>query len=152
MFLFSFDANSFFVRKNPWGAVRAFHEGFSPTERRGPARLVIKTVNLDRHPREPGRLAAAVAQVNGILIEDDLPRDDMHALISLCDVYVSLHRSEGFGLGMAEAMYLGRPVIATAYSGNMDFTTETNSCLVGYRLRAIDIAENEYDAGIARPL
>jgi glycosyltransferase involved in cell wall biosynthesis len=51
---------------------------------------------------------------------------------------------------MAEAMYLGRPIIATAYSGNMDFTTGTNSCLVGYRLRAIDSAENEYDAGIAR--
>ncbi len=150
VFLFSFDANSFLVRKNPWGAVRAFHEAFSPRERRGPARLVIKTVNLDRHPQERARLTAAVAQVDGILIEDDLPRADMHALISLCDVYVSLHRSEGFGLGMAEAMYLGRPVIATAYSGNMDFTTSINSCLVGYRLRAIDLAENEHDVGLAR--
>jgi glycosyltransferase involved in cell wall biosynthesis len=150
VFLFSLDANSFFARKNPWGTIRAFHEAFGPRERRGSARLVIKTVNLDRHPRERARLVATLAQVDGILIEDDLPRDDMHALISLCDVYVSLHRSEGFGLGMAEAMYLGRPVIATAYSGNMDFTTETNSCLIGYRLRAIDAAENEYDPGLAR--
>jgi glycosyltransferase involved in cell wall biosynthesis len=150
IFLYSFDANSFFARKNPWGAINAFHKAFSPQERRSSAQLVIKTVNLDRHPRERARLSAAVAHVGGMLVEDDLPQGDMHALISLSDVYVSLHRSEGFGLGMAEAMHLGRPVIATAYSGNMDFTTHANSCLVGYRLRAIDGAENDYEEGISR--
>jgi glycosyltransferase involved in cell wall biosynthesis len=150
VFLFSFDANSFRLRKNPWGTIGAFQRAFGPRERRGPARLVIKSMNLDRHPKERDRLSAAVKQVGGILIEDDLPQDEMHALTSLCDVYVSLHRSEGFGLGMAEAMYLRRPVIATAYSGNMDFTKPTNSCLVGYRLRPIDRAEHGYDAGAAR--
>jgi glycosyltransferase involved in cell wall biosynthesis len=149
LYLFSFDASSFLARKNPWGVVRAFHEAFGPQERRGPVRLVVKTVNLGRFPEARARLAARIAQVGGLLIEDDLAAADMHALISLCDVYVSLHRSEGFGLGMAEAMYFGRPVIATAYSGNMDFTRQSNSCLVGYKLRPIDPVENSYDPGIA---
>src|SRR5262249_14120959 len=50
------------------------------------------------------------------------------------DCLVSLHRSEGFGRFLAEAMWLGRPVIATAYSGNVDFMTSDVSCLVNYRL------------------
>ena len=62
----------------------------------------------------------------------------MNALLASIDVYTSLHRAEGFGLGIAEAMSLGKPVIATAYSGNMDYTTRTNSCLVGYQLRPIE--------------
>ena len=59
---------------------------------------------------------------------------DNSSLIALCDCYVSLHRAEGFGLGPAEAMWLGKPVIATGYSGNLDFMTPTNSLLVDYRL------------------
>jgi glycosyltransferase involved in cell wall biosynthesis len=57
-------------------------------------------------------------------------------------VYVSLHRSEGFGLGLAEAMYVGTPVIATAYSGNMDFTAPDNSCLVGYSMRSVSALDH----------
>jgi glycosyltransferase involved in cell wall biosynthesis len=66
----------------------------------------------------------------------------MNALLSSIDVYVSLHRAEGFGLGIAEAMSLGKPAIATAYSGNLDFTDSTNSCLVGYQLRPIETADH----------
>ena len=149
VFLFSFDANSFFARKNPWGVLQAFGDAFRPDERAGAARLVIKAMNLGYHPQGRDRLASAVSALGGLLVEDDLRQGEMHALIGLSDVYVSLHRSEGFGLGLAEAMYLGRPVVATAYSGNMDFTRQTNSCLVGYRLRPIDAAENAYDEGIA---
>ena len=69
----------------------------------------------------------------------------MNALLGSIDVYASLHRAEGFGLGIAEAMSLGKPVIVTAYSGNMDYTTRTNSCLVGYHLRPIE----ESDLGMS---
>ncbi|MGC9962926.1 MAG: glycosyltransferase family 4 protein [Acidimicrobiales bacterium] len=149
LFLYSFDANSTLARKNPWGAIRAFRRAFGAAERRGPARLVIKSINLGRMPLAQAELIREIRSADGILIDEDLSTDDMHALISLCDVYVSLHRSEGFGLGMAEAMYLGKPVIATAFSGNMDYMTEMNSCLVGYRLREIDVAEHRYFAGMA---
>jgi glycosyltransferase involved in cell wall biosynthesis len=81
-------------------------------------------------------------RVNGILIDEELPRAGMNALLGSIDVYASLHRAEGFGLGIAEAMFLGKPVIATAYSGNTDFTTRANSCLVGHNLRPIDESDH----------
>ncbi|MGH9582417.1 MAG: glycosyltransferase, partial [Bryobacteraceae bacterium] len=71
-----------------------------------------------------------------------LRRPELHELIAACDSFVSLHRSEGFGLGIAEAMYLGKPVIATNYSGNVDFTKQDNSCLVDYRL--VPVKPGEY--------
>ncbi|MGH9655742.1 MAG: glycosyltransferase, partial [Bryobacteraceae bacterium] len=69
-------------------------------------------------------------------------RPELHELMAACDSFVSLHRSEGFGLGIAEAMYLAKPVIATNYSGNVDFTKPDNSCLVDYRL--VPVQEGEY--------
>ena len=72
----------------------------------------------------------------------------MSSLIACCDVYVSLHRSEGFGLGIAEAMLAGRPAVATAYSGNLDFMTYQNSCLVGYRLTDVTTAEIHFNPGM----
>jgi glycosyltransferase involved in cell wall biosynthesis len=71
------------------------------------------------------------------MINERLSKPEMNSLTSLCDCYVSLHRSEGFGLGMAEAMFLGKPVIATAYSGNMTFMNDRNAFLVGYDLRQV---------------
>jgi glycosyltransferase involved in cell wall biosynthesis len=81
------------------------------------------------------REAAKAAGV--ILIDADLSRQQMYGLLSVCDCYVSLHRAEGFGLGIAESMALGKPVIATAHSGNMDFMTPANSFGVNYTLRPI---------------
>jgi glycosyltransferase involved in cell wall biosynthesis len=72
----------------------------------------------------------------------ELTREGMNALLSSIDVYVSLHRAEGFGLGIAEAMFLGKPAVVTAYSGNLDFTDSTNSCLVGYQLRPIEAMDH----------
>ena len=66
------------------------------------------------------------------LIDQNLDRGDLLALMNAADAYVSLHRSEGFGLTMAEAMLLGKPTIATAYSGNLDFMTPANSYLVRF--------------------
>ena len=142
LFCFNFDANSSDGRKNPWGVIRAFALAFTEQERCGRARIVMKTQNLATHPELRSALETSLDRVNGILIDEELPRDRMNALLSSIDVYVSLHRGEGFGLGIAEAMVLGKPVIVTAYSGNMDYTTRTNSCLVGYTLRPIDESDH----------
>jgi len=76
-----------------------------------------------------------------------MSRDELFGLQSVVDSYVSLHRSEGFGLGLAESMSLGKPVIGTAYSGNMEFMDASNSCLVGYRLVDVQTGEYPYPAG-----
>ena len=79
---------------------------------------------------------------------DVLPRDEIDALVQLCDCYVSLHRSEGFGLTMGEAMSHGKPVIATGYSGNMDFMTAANSLIVRHRLIELDRDHGPYRRGM----
>jgi glycosyltransferase involved in cell wall biosynthesis len=76
-----------------------------------------------------------------------LPRARVNGLLSACDAVVSLHRSEGFGLILAEAMFLGKPVIATGWSGNMDFMTSENSCLVAYELVMLDRTYGPYRTG-----
>lgn len=149
LFLFSFDVNSSPARKNPWGVVQAFRRAFESSHRGGAVRLVVKVSNLDSLHPIGDALAGAVADVGGILIDDELTGSEMNTLIGLCDVYVSLHRSEGFGMGMAEAMALGQPVIATAYSGNMDFMTATNSCLVGFHLRPIEARDHVHHPAAA---
>ncbi len=74
------------------------------------------------------------------IIDEKLSHTDIMSLLASIDVYVSLHRSEGLGLGLMESMHLGKPVIATRWSGNLDFMVDDNSCLVGYRLIPIDQA------------
>jgi glycosyltransferase involved in cell wall biosynthesis len=150
LFLFHFDATSTPARKNPWAVLRAFGRAFEPSERQDKARLVIKTLNLRRLPELHERLTREIAAVDGILIDENLSRSAMDALISVCDVYASLHRSEGFGMGMAEAMLLGLPVVATGYSGNMEFMTQANSCLTGYRLRPVDEVDLAHHPGLER--
>jgi len=131
-FLFVFDYRSVFSRKNPLGVVEAFSRAFEPGA--GPA-LVIKSICGDEFPAQREQLARAVRDRPDIhLIEDTVAPEVKNAMIASCDCYVSLHRSEGLGLTMAEAMYFGRPVIATGYSGNLDFMTEKNSFLVPYEL------------------
>lgn len=131
-FLFVFDYRSVFKRKNPLGLVEAFSKAFAPDE--GPS-LLIKSIGGDEYPAERRALAAAVADRADIhLIEETVSKEMKDAMIAGCDCYVSLHRSEGLGLTMGEAMYFGRPVIATAYSGNLDFMTEENSFLVPHAM------------------
>jgi glycosyltransferase involved in cell wall biosynthesis len=144
-FLFNFDANSTFARKNPWGVIEAFRKAFTHAERTRDVQLVIKSINLDLHSEGRDRLRQEVDSVNGLLLDIDMSRYQMMNLLNCCDSYVSLHRAEGFGLGMAEAMYLGRPVIATGYSGNTDFTKLSNSCQVGYSLREITVEELRFN-------
>ena len=130
MFLFVFDSASGFERKNPVGLVRAFRQAFAPGE--GPL-LVVKSVKGDVRPDNRERLRyEAGDRPDILLLEDYLSPGDKNALMASCDCYVSLHRSEGFGLTMAEAMALGKPTIATGYSGNLEFMTPENSYLVGF--------------------
>jgi glycosyltransferase involved in cell wall biosynthesis len=132
VFLASFDFNSWIVRKNPHGVVEAFLRAFSAgTE---PVHLLLKTSNGFRYPTQLRALLAATAADPRILVRDDIiERAHMTALHRCCDAYVSMHRAEGFGLGLAEAMALGKPVIATNWSGNLDFMSSDVACMVDYR-------------------
>jgi glycosyltransferase involved in cell wall biosynthesis len=150
VFLFHFDANSGFARKNPLGVIEAFRRAFSAGQRAHSVSLVIKTMNLWRWPAAEVELRAQLADVGGLLIDEDLAEEDMAVLMASCDAYVSLHRSEGFGLGMAEAMALGKPVIATHYSGNADFIRPTNSCPVRFLLRPLTADDLAWNPGSER--
>ena len=122
--LFAFDMQSEMERKNPLGLVRAFRSAFRPGDK---ARLVLKVTSARERLPEMRRLADATSDLPVTLMETALDRDSMSDLMRTCDVYASLHRSEGFGLTLAEAMSLGRPVVATHYSGNLDFMSPWNS-------------------------
>ena len=138
LFLSSFDAGSVVERKNPLGAVRAFRRAFAKGSEK--VVLVLKTRNtgnlssdLDRD--HWGHVTEIAAQDDRIRILDQtMTTGELHALHLVCDSYVSLHRSEGFGYGPAEAMALGKPVIATGYSGVVDFCTFETALLVDYAL------------------
>lgn len=126
-FLFSFDFYSVFKRKNPLGVIEAFKLAFREGE--GPS-LVIKGINGDAHTPDLEKLRHAARDRKDIVILSNyLDSTTNQALIAACSCYVSLHRSEGLGLTMAEAMRQERPVIATAYSGNMDFINDGNGYL-----------------------
>ncbi|HVR37929.1 MAG TPA: glycosyltransferase family 4 protein [Thermoanaerobaculia bacterium] len=140
-FLSMFDLTSK-TRKNPLGAVVAFRRINTP------ASLLIKT----SHAKEfPDRYAALEEQLRGIpnvyVTKRMLSRAQTNGLIAACDAFVSLHHAEGFGLIPAEAMYFGKPVVATGWSGNMDFMDATNSCPIAYELVTLEQTHGPYRAG-----
>jgi glycosyltransferase involved in cell wall biosynthesis len=144
VFLFVFDFFSTLQRKNPAGVIEAFTHAFSPGE--GP-RLVLKAMNGSFRPEAADALRWKIGDRPDItLIDRHVDRSTYAALLTRCDCYVSLHRAEGFGLTIAESMALGKPVIATGYSGNTDFMTSANSYLVDYTLTKVGHGADHYPA------
>ena len=144
VFLMTFDYLSHVARKNPVAVVRAFNAEFGDDPN---VLLVIKSVNKARCADSGSEIESIIKASSNILsIDSYLYKDELLSLISVADCYVSLHRSEGLGLGMAEAMNLGTLVIATGYSGNMDFMNTDSALLVDYTLKPVDAAEYPYAA------
>lgn len=147
IFLHVCDVLSMSQRKNPLGVIQAFHMAFAEQPQLKVC-LVIKLSNLEYQPELASELQAAIAQDPRIqLIDRYLERNTLNNLLNSCDCYVSLHRAEGFGLPIAEAMYLGKPVIATHWSGNVDFMDEQNSLPVSYQLVELQEDVGPYQKG-----
>ncbi len=144
LFGFAFDHLSVFERKNPLGVVAAYREAFGPHD--GTA-LVLKSINGAQFPGDAARVEEAVADRPDIVVIDrHLTGVEMRALMAHLDAFVSLHRSEGLGLGLLDAMALGKPVVATAHSGNMSFMDETTAALVPFRLVEVGPGRDPYPA------
>ncbi|WP_425602680.1 glycosyltransferase [Stenotrophomonas indicatrix] len=144
IFLVTFDFSSRMERKNPEAAIRAFRAAFPP-ERRD-VRLLVKSSNGYRFPHWIKRIFELAEGDDRIIIRDDvIDRAHLNALQRCCDAYVSLHRAEGFGMGLAECMAIGKPVIATGWSGNMEFMDAASAALVDFSLVAV--GEGEYPGG-----
>ena len=143
-FLFMFDFFSATKRKNPLGLIGAFKRAFSPGE--GP-QLVLKSFNGDYKPERLAQVRGAAADHPDIHVVDKyVTGSEKDALVAACDCYVSLHRAEGFGLTLGEAMVLGKPVIATNFSGNTDFMNPQNSYLVNWSLTRVGEGGDNYPA------
>lgn len=143
-FYFCFDARSWYTRKNPLAVVRAFRKAF-PAESR--VRLVLRIRHRQSsrsvadlaHKLELDRLVGSDPRI--VVRDRELSYADSLAEMRSCDAYVSLHRAEGFGYTMVEAMMMGKPVIASRYSANLDYMTEETAFLVGGRERYLESDE-----------
>jgi glycosyltransferase involved in cell wall biosynthesis len=146
-FMFSFDYYSSPARKNPLGVLRAFQRAFPDREEN--VGLIIKsTSSKNQNLRIKGTIAKAAAEDPRIIVLDRvMSRNEVLSLIRQSDCYVSLHRSEGFGLGMTEAMSFGNIVIGTDFSGSTDFLSERTGFPVGYMMRALRQGEYPYSDG-----
>jgi glycosyltransferase involved in cell wall biosynthesis len=150
-FLFVFDANSSIERKNPEGLIDAFISAFEGTRHSERVRLTLKVGGMHRaeHAARVERLMRQVSR-SKLAIQFDgrqLARDEMLRLIGHADCYVSLHRAEGFGYTMAEAMAYGVPVIASGYSGNLEYMTSESSFLVPCREAFVKVADGPFQRG-----
>ena len=126
------DSLSSLDRKNPFAAIAYFRQHYGEDDK---ALLIVKTRNLALNPRAQHDIATAIGGASNIRVMDaSLSETDKWTLLASIDCLISLHRSEGFGLTIAEAIALGKHVIVTGYSGNMDFCTPDNATLVDYEL------------------
>lgn len=140
IFLFTFDAYSSVNRKNPEAVIKAFKMAFKNQK---DVFLIIKSTNLQHYKNHEKNLEYLVRGSSNIkIVNKFIPYIEHASLINCCDAYISLHRSEGLGYGMAEAMYLGKPVIATNYSGNLEFMNQENAALVDFKL--VPIQKGQY--------
>lgn len=148
IFLFFFDFSSYSARKNPFAVIDAFN-ALADRHPKAPLHLVMKHKGGKADGADAARLREAVSrradQIQ--MIERPLSNAETRSLIRNADCFVSLHRSEGFGLGLAEAMALGTPAIGTNYSGNLDFMTRSNSWLVSCRMIPVKAGEYPHHGG-----
>lgn len=132
---FNFDYNSSYDRKNPEAILYAYAKAFANI---ADVSLIIKTSNEENSPENREKLQNLILNLNLSgkirLVSEILSKNEMLSLINACDAYISLHRAEGLGLGMMDAMNLGKPVIATNYGGNTDFMTTKNSIPINYKM------------------
>ena len=143
VFLFIFDFASIFERKNPLGLIKAFKSAFGD---KGGIKLVIKSINGKKFPTEFKQLEQECKN-NVIHFSEHFEKKDVDVLIASCNCYVSLHRAEGLGITIAEAMSAGKPVITTNYGGNTDFMNTDNSFPVKYSLKKLDKDYGDYKKG-----
>jgi glycosyltransferase involved in cell wall biosynthesis len=142
LFVFLFDMGSVMERKNPLGLIRAFRQAFAPNE---PVDLVIKVSHAESNPNGRAALLEAAKQAGVTIFEGVMSREESLGLIGCADAYVSLHRAEGLGLTLAEAMLMGKPVIATGYSANLDFMTADTGFLVRHTMVEVGEGHAPYD-------
>lgn len=135
-----FDSNSYSSRKNPRASMEAFKKAYADVADK--VMLVIKVNNPK--PEDVAAIKEAMGDIPCTLITERMDKPVLNALIRLCDVFISLHRSEGFGLVMAEAMALGTPAVATNWSSNTEFMDEESACMVDYKLIPV---QNNYQFG-----
>lgn len=142
-FLFVFDFNSSIERKNTLSLVAVFIKSFQNNNN---VELIIKASGFKKNKKEKAQLDQLVKIHKNIkVVYEIFKKNILNKIIKKSDCYVSLHRSEGFGLTMAEAMYWGKPVIATGYSGNLEFMNSFNSYLINYSLIKNILEDNNYD-------
>lgn len=141
---FNFDYGSSVFRKNPEGVMRAFARAFPEKQ---DVALVFKTNRSSEYKAEKARLEAHVDELGirdrFISIDAFIPRKDVLALTAACDVYISLHRGEGVGLGIAEAMAIGKPVIVADCGGPQEFCSNDNAILIP--TKTIAVAKGQLD-------
>ncbi len=145
LFLFIYDLNSYSDRKNPRAVLDAWRRAFANRDDTG---VVIKVQNRMDNPADWERLRNEVAALpNAILLSETMKRAEVYELQAACDCFVSLHRSEGFGLSVAECMYLGKPVIATDWSATAEYVGAANGCPVNYSLAKLEKTIGPYARG-----
>jgi GT2 family glycosyltransferase/glycosyltransferase involved in cell wall biosynthesis len=147
VFLFGcvFDVSSYLDRKNPWCAIEAFKREFGDSPQ---VLLCLKFSNNRDDESNARALREAIGGASNIRVFDQvMDETEIASFHNAIDCLVSPHRSEGFGLNLAEAMYLGKPVIATRYSGNLDYMRDDNSYLIDYTLTPIPQDIGPYQRG-----
>lgn len=145
LFLAMFDTSSVLERKNPLGVLRAFKKAFQSNDQS--VGLIMKFNNPNQRQPMMQAVREEMAGVQNVFLLDRImDRDEVNSLIRVSDCFVSLHRSEGFGLGPAEAMSLGKPAIITNWSGNTDYMTPDNSIGIDYELVKLDQDYGPYKA------
>jgi glycosyltransferase involved in cell wall biosynthesis len=144
VFLFTFDFFSTIQRKNPAAVIAAFRRAFRPDDA---AVLVLKSINAEHDRAGRDLLGRESEGAKVVFMDTHISGSGLNALFASADCYVSLHRSEGLGLGLAHAMYLGKPVIGTNYSGNLEFMNSDNGLLVDYAMTELNEDSGPYERG-----